>query len=209
MSRLTIKENHLPANFKDGIRTIMLMHRKKDGGKYSKPDRFAPKYITKSIDEFNEKYEELIERGQDWGVKFRIYSSVNARNLEKGIKEYKRRQLEADFQGDENRDRFYMSTKTHFFAALMTPGSRAGKYFLLDIDDAPEDNQFALNAVMSLEEQEVSSHHWYHTPNGIHIITDPFNPNEIKLPTDDTDIKKDGMMLLAWGTPKDSRGMEI
>ena len=35
----------------------------------------------------------------------------------------------------------------------------------------------------------------YSTKNGCHIITEPFNHNQVKI---DLDIKKDAMLLLSW-----------
>ena len=174
----------LPREFKDGYRGVLFILRNKDG-LIGNAQRKSFKRISSNIDEFNEivnHYRYLQSHGYE---KHRIYSSVNGRDIKKSIREFKRRQLEADFGSEENRNFFYSDIKNTFFSCLMNPSSRTENNFLIDCD-SEEEYHFAKNV---LPESHIILD--YETKNGRHLITHPFNPNEIRLKP-----KKDDMIFI-------------
>ena len=179
-------------NFTDGVRVLMLIYRNKEGGK----DRVSRRKIVINREEFEEVLTEFLEIKKLSVAPLRIYCSVNRRDLEKGIREFKRLQLEADYYDEKSRHSFYTDIRNRFMSALMKPGSRAETYFLIDIDDIIKTKKdWDISIVEKhLEEIGVRVILQYPTKNGVHIITEPFNPS--KWNSEFGTIKKDALLLL-------------
>ena len=119
--------------FTDGVRMIMLTQRSKEGGKMNNPDKVSKRKISSNSIEFEAILEEFLEIKNSFPEKqLRIYSSVNQRNFEKGMREFKRQQLEADYYDHESKCNFYLDIKNRFLSSLMKPSSRAETFFLID-----------------------------------------------------------------------------
>jgi len=180
--------------FTDGVRMLMLTQRNKEGGKSNRPDRASKRKISTNAKEFKEILASFLETQQSFPKEqLRIYSSVNKRNFEKGIREFKRQQLEADYYDDESRQRFYFDIKNRFLSSIMKPASRAETFFLLDCDNLTK--KTVGKAIDRLDEiTDVVLH--YKTKNGYHIITKPFNPNLFN--KEFGELKKDALLLLSF-----------
>jgi len=184
-------EKILPENFKEGIRMIMLTQRSKEGGKSHNSDRVSKRKLSFNKEEFEKIYNEYKNIKSTAKVPLRIYSSINSRNIEKGILQFKRLQLETDYWDIESKHRFYMDIKNRFMSCIMKPKCKETSYFVIDIDE--NENEPQLEEVMKeLKDQNVKIIMQYKTPNGTHIITYPYNPNN----TPSANIKKDGLLLL-------------
>lgn len=96
-----------------------------------------------------------------------------------------------DFADPENKEYFWKMLPSKWASALMQPGSRAGKLFMLDVDG---EGDVTAPALKWLEEHKVPIVKQYKTPNGWHIVTEPFNPMDFDVPN--SEIKKDGLLLL-------------
>jgi len=187
-------EKDIPIQFKQGIRMLMLTHRGKDGGVKTRPDRFAIKRITTNEEEFDEAFKDLKELKNKSPEPLRIYSSVNSRNIIKAQREFKQRQLEADYQDTDSRNKFYLDIKNRWISCLMKPNCRANTLFLIDIDEEVTDKDCSSYARKNLEKIGAEIVYEYPTKNGIHIITKPFNPNLFN--SNFGEVKKDSLLLL-------------
>ena len=99
------------SDFMSGYRLIMLTQRSKEGGKVNKPDRVAKKKISTNKEEFLEIVKEFKEIKDKSNNPLRIYSSVNSRDINKAIREFKYRQLEADYYVEKSKTGFYLDIK--------------------------------------------------------------------------------------------------
>lgn len=178
--------SQVPASFKDGYRGILLIHRNKDGA-FGNAQRKSLKKISSDESEWNEIVLEFRQLQLTSHQEFRIYSSVNSRDIRKSIHEFKRRQLEADFGYMYDLNSFYCDIKNRFFSCFMNPSCRAEDYFLIDCDSKEEyehaELQLRSSGLVVMQ---------YPTKNGVHIITKPFNPNDYG----NMQIKKDALMLI-------------
>jgi predicted metal-binding protein len=178
-----------PDNFMEGTRLIMLILRGKDGGKISKGDRIAKKQLSRNKEEFIKIVNEfeLIRKSDE-----RIYSSVNSRDINKAIREFKRRSLEADYYDQKSKEDFYYDIKNRWISCVMSSSCRAETNFLIDVDN-PND---ILDTEELLKKLEINILFKYLTKNGWHIITKPFNPalwnNKFG------EIKKDSLLLISF-----------
>lgn len=176
----------LPDSFKTGYRGIMLIHRNKDG-EVGNAQRKCFKTITNGVEEWTnaiEKFKYLKETGYP---EHRIYSSVNCRNMQKAIHEFKKRQLEFDYGNNQELDEFYRDIQNRFFSCIMNPSCRNESYFLIDCDN---DVDYIRAQVLIPKDLIVFD---YATKNGRHLITKPFNPNVLTSPLD---VHKDDLLSI-------------
>lgn len=178
------------AQFTTGTRYLTLLHRQKDGGSTDEYKRRGGYYVTHTPQEFLDALTRLLILKNVRAKPYRLYVSVNARSVAKGERSFKRDMLETDFQGGENKQYFWERLPSKWVSALMQPGAREGSLFLLDIDG---EGDVSAPALIWLANNDVKIHMQYATPNGWHIITDPFNPTLFDVPN--CEIKKDALML--------------
>ena len=174
--------------FKTGVRILMLMHRRKDGGPKRK-DRKAQRLISRNPEEFDEHWKYLQELKNSSTLPYRIYSSVNERDIIKAIRLYKTQQLELEWQDIKNQMNFYVQTENQFMSCLAKPPCAKTKKFLIDLDDTT-----LLNQTKEKLENITKIIDVRNTRNGYHMITEPYNPNL----TPELEVKKDAMILLEW-----------
>lgn len=174
--------------FAGGVRCLFLIHRNKEGGETNNTK--VKKYVTKNPKEFFEKVGIMLEMKRDSGLPYRIYSCVNARNMEKAIRQFKYEQLEADYYDEEQRHNFYFDIQNRWIGCLMQPKQKGESLFMFDVDNV--DNSEALKALSGVDIVKA-----YRTKNGWHIVTTPFNHTLITLPKD-TELKTDSLLLLAY-----------
>jgi len=179
-----------PDLFKEGTRVIMRTLRGKEGGS-NKPDRKSKKYVTRSVDEFNETHTKLLAERQE---NERIYSTINPRNIEKAIRIFKERMLDSDYYADEDRHWFYIDMYNRWISSLMAPTAKMDTQFLVDIDYDEGDNVNYEGVIREeIKKFELTIIHEYETKNGRHIILKPFNRTLVSFET-----RVDAMMLWAY-----------
>ncbi|CAB4164282.1 hypothetical protein UFOVP816_14 [uncultured Caudovirales phage] len=180
----------LPDFYKEGYRGIMLLHRSKDGAD-GNPQRTSIKRISSNPTDFDILVKELNELRLQRYPEHRIYSSVNSRDMDACIREFKRRQLDADYDESHMSNRFYLDIENRFFSCFMNPKCKATSHFLFDCDSKAEYEETkkelhrCSHLIPTLE---------YETRNGWHIITPPFNPKGYLFPVE---IKKDDLISIA------------
>lgn len=174
----------IPDEFKCGVRGIMLILRNKDGF-IGNSQRKCFKKISRNIDEWNQIVCEFQSMKINGYGNYRIYSSVNSRNMKKAIHDFKIRSLSADYGFQEELDWFYKDIENRFFSCLMNPNARTSSYFLIDCDSDEEH----LKATTTIPKHLILFE--YKTKNGNHIICNPFNPEDFGII-----IKKDAMIYI-------------
>jgi len=180
----------LPKSFKHGVRVLMLIDRsKQNSNKGSK--RWINKIITTNPDEFDIATDKLVALQNHLdNPDIRLYSTVNARNMQKSIVTFKHKQLDLT---EDNECIFYKRINDSFCSCLMKPENKAERLFLIDVDT--KDERVPLGWMT--KNREINMFYTYPTPNGSHIITEPFNPSLCDgIP--DFEVKKDALMLLNW-----------
>lgn len=179
--------------FTGGCRVLFLIQRHSDGGHTNNSKLRS--YISRNDEEWITACAKLLhEKALYPHLPLRIYQSVNARNVEKGIMHFKHAMLDADYFDTAMRHGFYLDVRNRIVSALMKPPSKAESFFLFDCDTQDE---VVLNAVRRDLAALTNIVHEYPSKSGVHIITGPFNPNNIELPKD-VELKIDAMMLLAF-----------
>src|SRR3990167_6037433 len=171
-----IAEQH--NDFTAGCRILFLIQRHSDGGHTNNSKLRS--YISRDNAEWLTACAKLLhEKAQYPHLPLRIYQSLNARNIEKGIMHFKHAMLDADYYDLSQRQGFYLDVRNRIISALMKPPSAAESFFLYDCDTQDE-------TVLEAFRQELAKHtnivHEYPSKSGVHIITGPFNPNLVTPP---------------------------
>lgn len=185
----------------DGVRIFMLIHRNKEGGKSEGNDSNTTKRVSTSPARVREILLELVMKAYLDDKPWRIQMSVNPRDVDKAIRLFKQRQLDADYYDVDSKHSFYYDIKNRWISCLMNPASRASTKFLFDCD-TPADYDATI-AVLQKENIKIMKD--YQTKNGRHIITEPHNPALTAIKPafvnghgDVLSSTKDGLMLLWW-----------
>lgn len=173
--------------FKEGYRILMLINRKKESG-ISTTDRKHIRCITKDINTFNITLEVLRQQKQKGQ---RIYCSVNSRNIIKAIRLFKKRQLDNDYAFTDQKEDFYCDIENRFISCLQNPEARNSKNFLIDLDS---DAIQPYVDVCSQLDDLTSTLYVKATPNGFHIVTEPFDSAKFHHPK--ATILKDAMLFI-------------
>lgn len=176
-----------------GFRVLFLIHRNKEGDATNNTK--VMKIITRNEKEYREALNKLVREKKFSDIPYRIYASVNKRDISKAMRQFKFEQLEADYYDQEQKENFYLDIKNRWIGCLMQPKSRATSLFIFDVDD-PEKKDIC-GATLQALGTEVEILKVYPTKNGWHIITKAFNYTTVKFP-DGCDIQKDGLILLAY-----------
>jgi hypothetical protein len=119
---------------------------------------------------------------------WRMYRSVNMRDLEKGRKMLQIKLIERG-EGFEHK------IDSEWKSLLMKAENKAERKFLVDIDT---DNLMVRHDVIKmLRENSIDILEENQTPNGYHIITNPFNPQLLDEDRfKDVELKKDELFFL-------------
>lgn len=173
---------YVPEFLKTGVRCLLLIHRRKDGGR-NRSDYHAVKRISMNSEDFENHLRELIAiKSKNPDIPYRIYSNVNSRNIDKAIFRFKHEILDNDLVDNDQKYRFYTDINNRFFGCLMKPQSRKQNYFLFDLDqgeDYNDDSDFC--KIFRMIENHTKILCSKQTPNGFHLITEPFNYTKINI----------------------------
>jgi len=178
--------------FSTGFRSILMIHRKKDGG-LNRPDYHAYRKISRNSEEFFKCIKELEILREKINPLYRIYCTVNERDINKAIMLFKHEIIDTETYNQEDKNRFYTDIQNRFFGLLQKPVCRKTKYFMYDIDVGEEiETKDDLYKITELIEKHTDILKIRETQNGFHIITAPFNHTVI-----DLEVKKDAITLIS------------
>jgi len=151
----------------DGLRVIQLVGRNKDKAKPRSVLRVSP-YGKGSFEKVLHELDLIRQPGE------RIYASACARDINKAIKKFKYKQLDAEFSGHP--EVFYQKLNANWVSSLMQYECALERRWLLDIDEGDD-----YHKIVSSLPPESSVEYQYESKNGIHAFVKPFNRKEASL----------------------------
>lgn len=176
--------------YSSGCRVLFLLQRHKEGGETNNSKLM--KILTRTPEEYLEAIKKLVGEKMDSELPLRIYASVNERDFNKAIRQFKYEQLDADYYDQNQKENFYLDIKNRFLGCLMQPAQRATSFFLFDIDNE-EGRDVMGEALKVIPDEMIVSQ--FKTKNGWHFVTKPFNYTTLTLPKG-VEMKKDALLLL-------------
>ena len=157
-----------PAQYRDGTRVLMLKSRRKDG--HDRERQIMR--VTHSVDHFNRSLGDLLAMARDGE---RIYGAASARDMQKAVRLFKQRQLDADY--DDDPLRFYRGINERWVSALMAPTSQAAKLWLFDCDTVDAGAQ--VSAELAEHYDRPMEPYRYTSKSGLHIVIQPFDRSRL------------------------------
>jgi len=128
---------------------------------------------------------------------FRLYITANARDIEKCFYLFQKQLIDMQHNiatgHEETREKIKRLDK-EWESTLQTDGNKDDNYFIIDID---KDTDEQYEETQSILQDATTIHTALKTPNGFHIITDPFNyPETDGINEGEIELKTDGLMFL-------------
>jgi hypothetical protein len=157
----------------------------------------AIRKVVEDGDELARKAAELDHAASRFDERFRLYLTANARDALKATFELRRSMddwLEGRIHGDEGVRAKFKRVDSEFVSTLQSDACRDETNFVFDLDDATEADRDAL--VDDLRDHtEIALTR--ETPNGYHVVAEPFNYNELATAVD-YELKTDGMVFVSY-----------
>lgn len=135
--------------------------------------------------------------GDDRELTFRLYVTANARSTADGYFNFRERMdgwVRDWIGGDEAVPQKLKRIDRYWQSELQKPAARDDRRFVFDLDDASELD--GLRLVSTLEEHTAVVTR-RQTPHGYHVVTEPFDYNELETDVD-YELKTDGLLFVEY-----------
>lgn len=178
---------------------ILFIIRKKDNDISKTISRKDYYFISDDINKSQKQREKIINKFKMIGdtiysdYVYRIYETVNVRDVNKANKELQHILIDADR---------IIDVPNKWLSILQSPKCRAERNFLLDLDDCTEDQYNEV--IETLNTNNINIHSTNKTINGYHIITSGFNPNIVEQYSSFLELKRDAMRLIYYNRRGDN-----
>lgn len=151
-----------------------------------------------SREEIGQTVDRIVGEASNFNEDYRLYVTVNARDTTKAFFELRKEMdewLEMRLNGNKDVIPKFGRLDKEFLSVLQRDTCRDDTYFLFDLDGitSREKDRF-VEEVKSISDSVVLEQK---TPNGFHIVSEPFNYNKLDLGTE-YDLKTDGLLFLSF-----------
>lgn len=180
----------------------LCMARPKENNQISHNDIPVFREIITSKEEIDRKVSKLSAIGSHYEpteggqLEFRLYITVNSRDVEGAFFQYKNEltnMIEGLINGHEGTKSHMKRLDSEWISTLQSDTNSLERRFIIDIDK--KDEKLLREKTDEIERlTEINVVHA--TPNGFHIITEPFNYNNLDVNEDFIEIKTDGLLYL-------------
>jgi hypothetical protein len=139
----------------------------------------------------------------DDSLTFRLYVTVNARNAMDAYFNFRERMdgwVRDRLDGDEAAPRKFKRLDSYWKSELQKPAARDDTRLLFDLDEATAGEKSRLVSTLSDRTEVVTRRE---TPNGYHVVTEPFNYDELDRDLN-YELKTDGLLLVELLTDEES-----
>lgn len=181
----------------DRVYVLLGIARKKENEEYTSTSEPVIRKIVDDIDDVERKIEELDHAAERFESDFRLYVSANARNTMDAfftLREKSDDWLKMKLNGNKGVNKKFKRIDSEFKSVLQKHCCRDDTNFIFDLDDCQKEEADKLEGKLK---QHASVKLRQKTPNGFHIVTEPFNFNELETEVG-YELKKDGMIFLSY-----------
>lgn len=175
---------------------LMAIARRKHNNELTHSSEVVYRRVVRSQDDIRNQYDDLRSLIENHQYTFRLYLTVNARNI---LDAYFRFQEELNgwshdyIRGDDAAIEKMGTVDSRWKSALHNPAVKDDSYFQFDLDDVTE----AEASVFARALPDGTAVSWVQeTPNGYHVITEPFEYPAWEPPVPYDDLDTDGMVFI-------------
>ena len=189
--------NH-PDEYKDGIRIITLVRRRKDKDFQTNSEFDQSKlnifeqlefdvnslpvnaksnevsFLTNGVEDFNRTLSKVV---MNCNPDQRIYASATPRNLRMSEHKFHQKLLENYLGGEDHRFGFFKNVRNRVASAFGSPETQDRKLWLFDCDT--EDEKRMVEDELESAYDRDKAPYWYPTKSGHHCITQTFNKTKL------------------------------
>lgn len=181
----------------DRVYVLLAIARTKENEKHSSNTEPTMREIIEDKEDLETKMNQLDHAAKSFDSKFRLYISSNARNSMKAFFQLRSEMgewLQMRLNGNNGVKKKFKRIDSEFKSVLQKNECKDETNFIFDLDEASEKDLSELKQDLEgLTEMRMVQT----TPNGFHIITQPFNYNELETEID-YELKKDGMIFVSY-----------
>lgn len=177
---------------------LWLIARRKHNEELTNSTEIVHRRVLSNEKEIDDNYDDLVALASRHDYRFRLYLTVNARNAveaQRRLDDKMNEWLTALIYGDEDQAKKMHRIGSEWKSCLHSPKCRDDEYFAFDVDDNPSESEIE-SFIEDLSEQTtvLTSRS---TPNGYHVITEPFNYTEWEPPIEYDELDTDGQIFVA------------
>jgi hypothetical protein len=189
----------------DRVYLLMAIARAKENPSISSNSEPVLREVVKHEADIQRKYEKLRAYATQYrshsgdSLNFRLYITVNARNTVKTYFNFRERMngwTKDRILGDDAASGKFKRIDSHWKSELHRDGTRDETLFLFDLDDATPDEEHTFVETVDKQTEIITRRQ---TPNGYHVITVPFNYNDLATEIG-YELKTDGMLFVTYLT---------
>ena len=173
---------------------LMAIARSTHNNELSSNSEISYRKVIHDEDDIERAYADLLALAGRHDYLFRIYLSANARNTLDAYFNF-REEMDSWIRdlvyGDVHAAEKLARIDSYWKSALHRPDARDDRYFLFDLDDISD-----LERDEFLAKLPTDVHVTITTPNGYHVITDPFNYTDWDPPVEYDDLDTDGQLFI-------------
>ena len=181
----------------DEVYVLMAIARAKENEEFSNNSEPVIREVVEDFGQLERKMEQLDHAVSRFDSDFRLYISANARDVMKAFFKFRSdtdNWLEMRLNGNKDVNKKFKGLDSEFKSVLQSDKCKAETNFIFDLDNIEKIQMQELKAELG----EHTSVRWAReTPNGYHIVTRPFNYNELDSGID-YELKTDGMIFLSY-----------
>lgn len=180
------------------VKVLLLLPRKKENEKIATESMQHRKCFRKVWSTPEEREVRIKELDAIAGMypeyKWRIYETVNFRDLRKAYYEFQHRIIDWQRSDKTNEMKWLHYYNSEWVSNLMRPESRAAdSLFLIDKDDKKDLTSFEGIVLLNKGVEIVEK---YETPNGMHYLVKPFDISGVMWSSWNAEVHKDGLKLI-------------
>lgn len=185
----------------------MMFARRKYNEELTNNTEIIKRRVTTSAEETERALEELTAIAESYDYNFRLYATVNARSIENAYFDFADDVMSWGLlmaRGDDDITNKMGRVDHEWQSTLHKPRNAADSYFQFDLDNISADELRDFNNSLPRQDggapgdlTESVLEQAFETPNGYHVLTQPFNYTEWESPVEYDSLDTDGMFHLA------------
>ena len=181
----------------DRAYVLMAIARRKHNESLSNSEEIVYRRVLTDGEDISKNYYDLKRLiNSHSNLTFRLYLSVNARDIMDAYFNFKS-EMETwtrhIYHGDDGSKKNVERLGSKWKSALHNPSTKDDSYFQFDLDDITEEELRVFKQSLA---QETSIEFVRKTPNGYHVISEPFDYTKWDEPVEYDDLDTDGQLFV-------------
>lgn len=176
---------------------LMAIARRKFNEDVTNAEEKIHRRVLTEQEDVEEQVRDLVAMMEPYDLNFRLYLTVNAHDTVSAYHSFMQTAMgwsEELLNGHEGTRNKLGKISSEWKSVLHKPQHKVDSFFLMDYDEISGDE---VGEIIGSLDEETTIRKLQETPNGYHLITEPFNYTEWESPVEYDDLDTDGMVHVA------------